>query len=238
MTFTRQELAKQLDLSVSMVPEELADNINATINGDKDFAELFHENLLNYRNVAQDRSKSISKYVDSVKLVTYKLSGCSDYEAWKNTYPDRYERRKAKWESNGGREGTNQTLNEYCKGNYVPALRTEYVKKIMSQIQIPTKLLNVGLLQEAINVEADLMYNARSETVREKAAHTLIEYLGGDDGNKIELEIGYKKDSVIDQYEQAMKKMVEAQLAEIQKGGDIKQITNTPIIDVKAEDVK
>ena len=55
---------------------------------------------------------------------------------------------------------------------------------------------------------------------------------------KIELDIGVKKDNVIDDYEKAMKMMVEKQREMIEQGADVKSIANAKIVYREVEDAE
>jgi hypothetical protein len=53
----------------------------------------------------------------------------------------------------------------------------------------------MGLRQEAINTQAELMREARSELVRQKAAESLMKELAQPDENNINLKIGMDAES-------------------------------------------
>jgi NAD-specific glutamate dehydrogenase len=192
---------------------------------------LIKDNFLTYSNVLTTGKYPIEKYLNAIKFVSYKLMNMTNRDAYIHTYPDRYKKLKERYVDV---EGLTEEEFEKKVSSYVYSVaKSNLVVSILSQVQIPTKLLNMGLLQEAINTEASLMRNARSEIVREKAANTLIQYLGQEEDNRIQADVGYKKDDIIEQYELAMKNMVEEQLSQIRKGADVKQIANAPIVEAE-----
>ena len=213
------------------ITDKLVETINMIILDEPEVGHLVRENFLTYTKVLQNGKYSMETYLNAIKFVSYKLMNMTNAEAYMHTYPDRYDKLEKRYV---GVEGLTQEEFEKKVSSYVYAVaKSQLVVTILSQVQIPTKLLNMGLLQEAINVEASLMRSARSEIVREKAANTLIQYLGQEEENKIQIDAGYKKDDIIEQYEVAMKKMVEEQLVQIHKGADVKQIANA--VTVEAE---
>ena len=62
----------------------------------------------------------------------------------------------------------------------------------MEQALVPSKILNAPLFQDALNVQAQLMYTATSEMVRTQAANSVLQYTAPNEIQKIELEIGVK----------------------------------------------
>jgi hypothetical protein len=218
----------------STITDELVEGINKGIEGDADVASLIAENFVTYKNVMQDGRFSLEQYVAAIKFSSCKMMNMSNLEAYKSTYPDRYDAYKFKYVTVGKLE---ESEFKSRMGSYVSAVaNSKLVVNILNQVQIPTKLLNMHLLQEAINVEAHLMHNAKSEMVKEKAANTLISYLGAETENQIQIDVGFKKDDIIEQYELAMKNMVEEQLVQIRKGADVKQIANAQTVEAEVID--
>ena len=231
---TKEEIINALGKDKTLVSDELVDTINMIMSDEPEIGSMIKDNFLSYTNVLRSSKYSLVNYLKAVTFVSYKLMNLSNLEAYTKTYPDRYEKLRIRYVDVEG-----LSIEEFEKkvSSYVYAVaKSKLVTTILSQVQIPTKLLNMGLLQEAINVEADLMYNAKSEIVREKAANTLIQYLGQEEENKIQIDIGYKKDDIIDQYEAAIKNMVEEQLVEIKKGADVKKIANVRTIEAEVID--
>ncbi len=228
---TKQQVMEALGRDKTTITDQLIETINMIILDEPEVGHLVRENFLTYGKVLQNGKYSMDTYLNAIKFVSYKLMNMTNAEAYMHTYPERYEKLEKRYV---GVEGLTQEEFEKKVSSYVYAVaKSQLVVTILSQVQIPTKLLNMGLLQEAINVEASLMRSARSEIVREKAANTLIQYLGQEEENKIQIDAGYKKDDIIEQYEVAMKRMVEEQLDQIHKGADVKQIANA--VTVEAE---
>ncbi len=215
-----------------LITDELVDTINLAISTGKEEAiELVQENFITYQHILANAKYSIEQYTNAIKFISCKMMDMTNIDAYMFTYPERYEKYRFKAIDVDGL--TDEEFRASI-GSYVSAVaRGKLVTTILSQVQVPTKLLNMGLLQEAINVEASLMRSARSEIVREKAANTLIQYLGQEEDNKIQIDAGYKKDDIIEQYEIAMKTMVEEQLVQINNGACVKAIANAPIVEAE-----
>jgi hypothetical protein len=234
MHITKDLIVEKTGKPKSAIPDELVDEINDIIDRKPEVGDLFMDNFLNYTNVLKNSRYSINQYLNAVKFVTAKLMGYTNVDAYAYTHPERYEKYVDALHKKGI---TDENEIQRAVSPYAQSVATgKLVSTMLSQVQIPTKLLNLGVLQEAINVEVNLMHNARSEQVREKAANTLIQYLGSEDMNRIEIDIGFKKDSIIEDYEKAMLMMTEQQLDVIKQGGDVKQVANAVIYEAKVSD--
>jgi hypothetical protein len=229
---TRESLMEATGRDKTMITDKLLDIINTAIYEEPEVGTFIMENFTTYVDVLKQGKYTTESYLNAVMFVSHKLMNKSNQAAYIATFPDRYTTLRHRYVDIDG-----LTETEFKKkiSPYVYAVsKSELVISMLTQAQIPTKLLNMHLLQEAINVEADLMYNARSEMVKEKAASTLITYLGVEEKEAaIQVEVGIKSDERIDKYEELLKSMAEAQLSQMKEGGDVKSLTNIKIVDTE-----
>ena len=80
---------------------------------------------------------------------------------------------------------------------------SKLVNLILEQSLIPNWVLNQDVRQKAINHLATLMTTAQSEKVQADAAIGLLSALKMPDKLKVELDVGVKQDSVMDQLQKA-----------------------------------
>ncbi len=167
------------------VNQELIDQINTTLS-DPDMYEQYRDNLLSYTKVMADGRFKVSSYIDAVKYVSHKLMGCTNIDAYSKTFPDKMQRFAA------------QGVSPKDIASYVTAYnKSKLVNLIFEQTLIPSYVLNQDLYQKALNVQADLMINAKSEKVRCDAANSLLTQLKQPEIKKVELDIGVKEDGSI-----------------------------------------
>ena len=167
------------------VNQELIDQINTTLN-EPELYEAYRDNLVSYTSVMADGKFKISSYIDAVKYVSHKLMGCTNIDAYTKTFPAKYARFIA------------QGVSAKDIASYVTAYnKNKLVNLIFEQTLIPSYVLNQDLYQKALNVQADLMMNAKSEKVRCDSANSLLTHLKMPETQKVELEIGVKEDSTI-----------------------------------------
>lgn len=215
---TEEQFKDALPANVKkLVNPELIKQINTTL-GSSEAMELYKENLLSYANVLQHGRFKMTSYIHAVKYVSFKLLGSTNRDAYIKTFPDKYARFKA--------EG----VAEKDIASYSTAYnKSKLVNLIYEQTLIPLHVLNAPVQQSAINVLVDLMLNANSEKVRSDSANSLLTHLKRPEVQKVELDLNVNNGSVIDDYQVAMRKMVEKQKELIAAGGDLKQITNASI---------
>ena len=167
------------------VNQELIDQINTTL-AEPELYEAYRDNLVSYTSVMADGKFKISSYIEAVKYVSHKLMGCTNIDAYTKTFPAKYARFIA------------QGVSAKDIASYVTAYnKNKLVNLIFEQTLIPSYVLNQDLYQKALNVQADLMMNAKSEKVRCDSANSLLTHLKMPETQKVELEIGVKEDSTI-----------------------------------------
>ena len=167
------------------INQELIDQINNTLS-DPEMYESYRDNLISYTKVMADGKFKVTQYIDAVRYVSFKLMGCTNIEAYTKTFPDKYQR------------FIQQGVQAKDIASYVTAYnKSKLVNLIFEQTLIPSHVLNQDLYQRALNVQADLMINAKSEKVRCDAANSLLTQLKAPEVKKVELDIGVKEDSSI-----------------------------------------
>ena len=167
------------------VSQEVMDKINQVL-ADPLMGDQLRENLLSYTGVMTNGKFKMEDYLYAVKYVSHKLMGSSNFEAYIKTFPDRYQTLL-----------TNGTQSKDIH-SYVSAYNNnKLVNLIFEQTLVPTHVLNADVFQKAINVQADLMMNAKSEKVRCDAANSLLTQLKAPEVKKVELDIGVKEDGSI-----------------------------------------
>ena len=186
------------------VTQDMVDVVNDIEDGD--FREHYRNNVLSFSSILQDGKYKMLDYINAVKFVSYKLLGDSNTIAYSKTFPERYQRLVDK-----GITGKN--IASYSTAYN----RNELVNKIMEQALVPVHILNMDLHQEAINVQAELMRSAKSETVKQKAAECLIVQLKAPEAAKVEIDINYKND-VVDDLRATTRALAQQQMKMIKAG--------------------
>lgn len=119
-------------------------------------------------------------------------------------------------------------MSAYAKGKLVTA--------ILEQAAIPTWLLNADHFQSAINVQVDLMNNAKSEMVKFQAANSLLTHLKRPETKDVNINIGVKDDDGLQALNAMMLDLAERQKALIESGASTREIAHQKLIDVTPEE--
>lgn len=189
-----------------VINQELIDKINNTLSDPEQF-EHYRDNLLSYTKVMADGRFKIQNYLDAVRYVSFKLMGNSNIDAYTRTFPDKVQDFQAR----------NVAAKDIA--SYVTAYnKSKLVNLIYEQTLIPSYVLNQDLYQRALNTQAELMINAKSEKVRSDAANSLLTQLKPPEVKKVELDIGIKEDSSIAQLRQATMELAAQQRLALQAG--------------------
>lgn len=201
------------------VNPELLNKINKTLS-EPDMYETYRENMLSYASVMADGKFKMANYIDAIKYVSHKLMGKTNLAAFSITFPDKIQR----W--------ANQNVESKDVASYVTAYnKSKLVTLITEQSLIPSWILNQDLYQKALNTQAELMATARSEKVRSDAANSILTHLKMPETQKVELDIGVKKDSSIDALRDATMKLVKQQKLAIGSGSlDAQEVAHSKVV--------
>lgn len=186
----KEVLPKQIRGSVT---DELIDSINITISN-SELRENFRDNLLSYTSVMKDGKFKIDSYINAVKYVSLKLLGSSNVDSYLKTFPDKHQ-----W-------FIDQNTSNKDISAYVAAYnKTKLVNLIFAQTLVPFHVLNADLYQKALNVQVALMTDEDvSPKVRSDAANSVLTHLKPPEATKIELDLGFKEDSMLAGLRQSM----------------------------------
>jgi len=217
---TAEQLKDALpDRARKAVNSEILKKISTTL-ADPDMYETYRENFLSYANVMQDGKFKLTGYIDAIKYVSHRLAGKTCVDAYSITFPEKVQR----WATSA--------LTKKEISSYVSAYNTsKLVTLITEQAIVPSWILNQDKYQQALNTQAELMLHARSEKVRSDAANSILTHLKMPETQKIELDIGLKKDSSINALRTATEKLVAEQMSAIASGSmNAQEVAHSKVI--------
>jgi len=223
---TEQQFKDALPAKVKKsVNAVLMNQVNNTLS-DPDQYEFFKENLVSYTNVMMEGRFKVSSYINAVKYVSFKLMGSTNISAYTRTFPDKYARHLRK---NISKKNIASYATSYNK--------SKLVNLIFEQTLVPSHVLNQPMFQEALNVLANLMVTARSEKVRSDSANSILTHLKRPEAQKIELDIGVKRDKTLDILRATTLDLVNAQKKQIIDGNaSAKQIAEGDLVIINPEE--
>lgn len=201
------------------INQQLIDDLNNTLTNPEEF-ESYRDNLLSYTHVLQNGKFKIQSYLDAVRYVSFKLMGHTNKAAYEKTFPLKVAQFKVRG------------VADKDIASYITAYnKSKLVNLLMEQTLVPTWVLNQDLYQKALNVQADLMMNARSEKVRSDAANSILTQLKQPEAQKIQLDVAVDNTRVIDELRSATAELVNQQKAMISSGAmDAQEVAHSKII--------
>ncbi len=187
------------------ISDELIDLVNAE--PESEIRRVYRDNILSYSSVLATGKYSLTAYVHAVKFVSLKLLGDKHSIAYSKVFPDRYQ----------------ELINKGATPSKIASFADNYSKnalvvKILEQTMVPTHILNAGIYQQAINTQADLMLNANSEMVRQKAAESLMNNLAAPVAAKLELDMTQNASDALADLRETTAKLAQQQLRMIAGG--------------------
>lgn len=203
-----------LDNIKRAVPAKLKDSIEQSfvdklnnLAHDPIVADQIRNNFISYAHVINDGKFSIEEYLSAVKYVSFKLMNLTNVDSYARTFPQRYAGLLAR--------GTSQK----DIASYVSAYnRGKLVNLILEQTLVPSWVLNQDIYQKAINTQAELMNNAKSERVKCMAADSILKALAKPEAAGPLINIDMKESSGINELKQALVELAANQKKSIEKG--------------------
>jgi hypothetical protein len=216
-------LPKQVKIAVT---QDLVDSINLTLS-DPQLCQKYRDNLLSYTNVMKDGKFKIQSYIEAVRYVSFKMLGDTNILAFAKALPDRYQ------------SFLTAGTSDKDISSYVYAYsKNKLVNLIIEQTLIPSHIFNADMYQQALNTQVELMTTANSEKVRSDAANSILIHLRPPETKKIELDIGIKQDSSIDELRATTLALVEQQRAMIENSSmTAEQVAHSKFITIDAEEI-
>ena len=217
------QLTPQQKLTVS---DETIAEINALAE-DPDYGPEFLNTYMDCMNVLKENSnrRQHSHYLEAVKFFSLVEAGHTLTDAYIKVFPSRFDAR-------GHGDKTNM------RGEASRYNNTQMVNEIRKVATVPIRLIHRHLLHKAILKQADLMENANSEMVQQKAAECLIRELKDPDDTNINLTVDDGASSAIAAMHQAAKDLAAAQHRAAQSGVPLKDIAESKLtIDGEAKRV-
>jgi hypothetical protein len=206
--FTIASLQQAFPSKKNTITQEVVDLINNSANEPEFQGETLLKTAITYEAVLQRNKASITEYLNAVRFCAYMISLDDNYtEAYKKTFNDR-EFVKAR-----ANESTTSPKYKELTSAASRYRKTKVVVDILTVSQVPLDLMFTGAKYKAVGVLADLMESAKYDKDRIAAAKELLAATKGPENMKIELDVGVKENSAVQQLNDQL-----ANIAARQKG--------------------
>ena len=207
--------AKQKHMITSDTVAELTKLAN-----NPDYGEEFLDVYRDHLNILSSNSKyTTNGYMSAVKFFSLTEAGNNITDSYIIVFPERLKARTDRGQSKADIRGEASRYNS-----------TALVNEIRKVASIPVQLIHRHLLHEAILEQADLMRNARSEMVRQKAGEVIIKELKPTEDNVLSIKVEDGAKSAIASLQEATEKLIIKEQQSIQAGVSISSIIEAKIV--------
>lgn len=200
---------------ISQLPNRLHNSITDSfvyelnnLSKDPDLSKSMRDNFINHLSIIKEGKYSLEDYMSAIKYVSYKLLDYTQLEAYKKTFPERYEKLVLRGKGDS------------VIGGYASAYnKTLLVNKIMEQTLVPSWILNQDIYQKAINTQYEIMTDT-SVSARERvnAANSILTHLGKPKDSIVQLDLGASESVGLKEMRDAITELAQIQKAQIVSG--------------------
>lgn len=190
---TVEDVQKALPSRKGSVTEELVDVINQASQDPEFQGESLMSTLVTYENLMVSNKASIREYVDAVRFCAYLITMDDSYiEAYKRTfyYRDFVQERMDAEPGSVKYNELSSAASRYRRTN-------KLVSDILTYSQAPLDIMYMGWRYKALGVLHDVMMNGRHDKDKVAAADKLMQHTASA-GNKLEISIGVKDNSMVE----------------------------------------
>jgi hypothetical protein len=212
------------------VTDEVVELINKSLSEPEFQGESLLQTATTYESVLRTSKASIKDYLYAIKFVAYMVSMDDNYtEAYKKTFFDREFVKERLTEPTGTTKYKELTsaASRYRK--------SKLVVDILTLSQVPLDLMFTGYRYKAIGILADVMENARYDRDKINAAKELLAATKGSENMKIELDVGVRENSAVQQLQEQLAVMAGKQKMLLESGAA--NLLEFGAMKVKADDV-
>ena len=206
-----------------LATQDMVDRVTSLTN-DPEVAENYRNNVVSYTAVLKEGRFKVEDYLNAVAYVSFKIMGYSNQDSYKRTFPQRYTNLIA----NGADEKT--------VSSYVSAYnKNKLVNLIVEQTLVPVWVLNQDIYQKAINTQAMLMLNSKSDKVRCDAANSLLTHLKRPEKAQVELSFGESESAGMKDLKDTLAVLAKQQQALIGQGVNTREIAHQRLGELSGE---
>ena len=216
---TQPEVAAVLPANLrSSATQDLVDKLN-NASADPVIAQQIRENFITFTTVLKEGKYKLADYLSAVKYVSFKHMGLSNQDAYKHTFPDRYQ------------DHLTRGTSPKDFSAYVAAFhKGKLVNSVMEQSLIPSWILNQDAFQRAINVNLEIMDDDEvSPKVRVEAANSILTHLKRPEPKQLNVQLGASEASGMSELRATLTELAQKQVQLIESGVSTKQIAGTPL---------
>lgn len=210
---TLEEVKQAMPKKKNFITQEAVDIINQSMTDPEFQGESLLQTASTYESILKGARASVPEFLNAIRFCAYIATNNSNYtEAYKKVFADReFVKERANLPTDSAKYGELTSAASRYR-------RTKLVVDILTASQVPLDLIFTGHRYKAIGVLAEVMENGKYDRDRVAAAKELLAATKGAENVKIELDIGVKEDSAVQQLNDQLAQMAARQKAMLESG--------------------
>lgn len=224
---TKEELQKAFPAKKKVITDEAVEIINRSMEDPEFQGESLLQSAITYESVLMGSRVSIPEYLNAIKFCAYISTETANYtEAYKKVFADRdfvKERKDLPTDS------TKYSELVSAASRY---RRSKLVVDILTVSQVPLDLMFTGQRYKAVGILAHVMENAKYDRDKINAAKELLAATKGPENMRIELDVGVKESSAVQQLNDQLAEIASRSLTHLEAGStSLKELGAFKVVD-------
>ena len=236
---TIDEVKKAIPSKKNVITQEAVDIINASLTDPEFQGESLIKTAVTYENILKNSRASLPEYLNAIRFCAYMTSNNANAtDAYKKVFGDRdFVKNRINLPTDSAKYAELTSAASRYR-------RTKLVTDILTASQVPLDLLFTGSRYKAIGILADVMENAKYDRDKINAAKELLAATKGPDNIKMELDVGVKESSAIQQLNDQLAEIASRSMKHLEAGStSLKElgamkVKDTDIVDAEYTEVK
>ena len=227
---TLEDVKRAIPTKKNTITQEAVDIINNSLSDPEFQGESLLQTAATYESILKGTKASIPEYLNAIRFCSYMISNGSNYtEAYKKVFRDReFVINRINLPTDSAQYGELTSAASRYR-------RTKLVVDILTASQVPLDLIFTGQRYKAIGVLAHVMEHGKYDRDKVNAAKELLAATKGPENLKIELDVGVKEDSAVQQLNDQLAQMAARQMSMLESGAS--SLEELGSLKVKEEDV-
>ncbi len=235
---TIDEVKRAMPQKKGVITQDAVDIINSSLSDPEFQGESLLQTASTYEAVLKGARASVPEYLNAIRFCAYMSTNNSNYtDAYKKVFCDR--------DFVKDRAGLPTSSPQYAELTSAASRyrRTKLVVDILTASQVPLDMIFTGQRYKAIGILANVMETAKYDRDKINAAKELLAATKGPENIKMELDLGVKEDSAVQQLNDQLAQMAARQQSMLKSGaskldefGSMKVVPDD-IIDGECSDV-
>jgi len=212
-TITKEDIQRSLPSRKSAITDEIVEIINKAQTEPEFQGESLLQSATTYEKVMTQNRVGIKEYINALRFCAYLVSMDDNItEAYKKVFSDR------KFVQDRMNISTSDTKYNELTSAASRYRRSKIVVDILTVSQVPLHLMFTGYQYEAVGVLYDTMKTAKLDRDKINAAKELLAATKAPENMKIELDVGVKENSAVQQLNDQLAQFAASSLTHLSAG--------------------